>query len=50
MIVKSSVIPSKLYRVERTFLYWNGFKDYNLNKTLNCDKYKLGERIVTCKS
>jgi len=44
-----SAVPSKLYRVGRTFLCWNIFLAHNLNKKLNCNKYKLGEIIVTCK-
>jgi len=46
MTVKSSAVPTKLCRVERTFTFWNGFLAHNINENLNCNKYKLGERIV----
>ena len=47
--VKSSTVRSKLYRFERTFKCWNGLLAHNLRNNLNCNKYKLGERTVTCK-
>jgi len=48
MTLKFSAVPSKLCRVKRTFRYWNDFVARNLNKNLNCNQYKRGERIVTC--